>query len=325
MRANGATTFQLDDPPGVGEVAPTSINGLSGEKPPEQQSGPHRPGLDQPEHSPEFFESIQKQAETLFNLIGQLNDDDDVNMFADIDDDNDCEDNDFDADTEGQNTSAEKNDGENDSSDDDEQDPFEKIQNSKVGKLAKELASEVSLEDFVDPSSMNGKNPKDAFKNFMGKDPKKLMGLVKKVSDKVKSKLASGEIKEPELIEEVQDMVSSLKNSKKFKKACKRSGMGDLFEKAMDPNAANPPDMEELMRSVMSNKRPQKHTTRDKLRQKISAREQAIAVAQMQTVKEQSVEAEMPSIEEIAASIDAVGNNNVTDKRTAVKKKKRKN
>merc|ERR1712046_93468 len=119
---------------------------------------------DSTEHTPEFFESIQKQAETLFNLIGQLNEDDDVNMFAEVDEE-------FDEDQEKGDQQEGADVEENESSDDDdEQDPFEKIQNSKVGKLAQELANEVSIDEFVDTESLkNAKHPKDAFKNFLGK------------------------------------------------------------------------------------------------------------------------------------------------------------
>ncbi len=207
----------------------------------------------------DFLESVKQQAETLFNLLRDFNDDDDTNMFADLDEET------------GINNDTQSENNDDDSSDDDFN-PIEKLENSKVGKLAKELADEVDVNDFISgvkPSS----NPKDAFKNILGNDPKKLLNLIKTVSDKVKSKLASGEINEPELVEEVQDMVSSLKKNKKFKKACKKSGMGDILNKAMNGDI-NDNNMSDMMNSMMSGRRPKNNTsTRDRLKKKLEQKQ----------------------------------------------------
>ena len=80
------------------------------------------------------------------------------------------------------------------------------IMESKIGKLAKEMAEEISEElkhdfsDILDDENMeNTKNPQDVIKKLM-KDPKKLMGLMKSVGGKLDSKMKSGEISKDELI-----------------------------------------------------------------------------------------------------------------------------
>tara|TARA_X000000950_G_C13898628_1_gene653964 strand:+ start:1048 stop:2310 length:1263 start_codon:yes stop_codon:yes gene_type:complete len=287
------------------------------------------------EQSEEFLESIKQQAETLFNLLGQFNDDEDVNMFADLDDEvpNMFSDKSK-SNSDGMSNDDDDDDDEDDNEDDDEnaeddvKSTFDKLQNSKVGKLAQELAKEVNLEDFVN-SENTSKNAKDAFKNFLGKDPKKLMGLVKTVSDKVKSKLASGEINEPELVEEVQDMVASLKNNKKFKKACRRNGMGDIFEKAMNAQNGNgnvdPAQMDAIMRAMMSNKRPQKTTVRDRLQKKIETREM---LTQKESVVVTDNKYNTMSVDEIAldienSSYDNLNRMNVSSKKGKLRKNNR--
>lgn len=262
------------------------------------------------DHNPDFLESIHQQAETLFNLIGQLNDDDDVNMFADLDEESNPKASDDNNST--THETDEPYESDEDSIEGDEEDPFVKIQQSKVGKLAKELANEVPLGEFMDigPS----KTPKEAMRNLLGKDPKRLLGLVKRVSDKVKSKLESGEIKEPELIEEVQDMVLNLQNNKKFKKACRKAGMGDIFEKAMN-GEGNPADMSEMLRSVMANKRTQPNATRERLRHKLNQRQET------NTERDSPTDEQQPSVEELAQAIDAVGQSASKSKAASNKKK----
>ena len=86
----------------------------------------------------------------------------------------------------------------------------------KLGKLAKEIAEETAtnLKD-----SMNGsENVEDIFKKLI-KDPTKLMKLIKTIGSKLDDKFKSGEIKESELLEEAQEMLSKMK---------KMPGMGNI-------------------------------------------------------------------------------------------------
>jgi hypothetical protein len=79
----------------------------------------------------------------------------------------------------------------------------------KLGNLAKEIAEETAGElnmNMDNVSDMNGVFEK-LFKN-----PGKLMSLVKNVSEKLDVKLKDGDIKESELMSEVGDLISKMKN-----------------------------------------------------------------------------------------------------------------
>ena len=82
----------------------------------------------------------------------------------------------------------------------------------KIGKLAKEMAEEISG-DFADLLGKDGsdiKNPQDAIKQLM-KNPKKLMDLMKSVSGKLDSKMKNGEISKEELMKEASEMMEKMK------------------------------------------------------------------------------------------------------------------
>ena len=95
-------------------------------------------------------------------------------------------------------------------------DPFMKIlESSKIAKLAEELAKEIK---FDETSAVD-----DIFKKF-GKDPKQIMSLVKNVGNKIQNKLSSGDIRQEDLLNEAQTLLSSMKDSKAFKKIFKKAG-----------------------------------------------------------------------------------------------------
>jgi hypothetical protein len=78
----------------------------------------------------------------------------------------------------------------------------------KLGQLAREIAEETAANlnmDFEGATDM-----KDIFNNLM-KNPTKLMGLVKNVSDKLDSKIKSGELKESEMIQEATELMNKMK------------------------------------------------------------------------------------------------------------------
>jgi hypothetical protein len=86
----------------------------------------------------------------------------------------------------------------------------------KLGKLAKEIASETAADlniDMEDATSVD-----DVFKKLF-KNPTKLMGLVKNVGNKLDAKLKSGDINETELLKEASEMVQKMKDM---------PGMGNL-------------------------------------------------------------------------------------------------
>jgi len=115
----------------------------------------------------------------------------------------------------------------------------------KIGKLAKEMADEIS-EEFkteLGEGTENIKNTQDAIKHLM-KDPTKLMGLMKKVGSKLDSKMESGEISREELMKEAQGLLGKMKDmgggddlSKMFKEMAKKMGMGSNVK--INKNALN--------------------------------------------------------------------------------------
>jgi len=115
----------------------------------------------------------------------------------------------------------------------------------KIGKLAKEMADEIS-EEFkseLEQDAGNINNTQDAIKHLM-KDPKKLMDLMKKVGNKLDTKMESGEISREELMKEAQGLLGKMKDmgggddlSKMFKEMAKKMGMGGNVK--INKNALN--------------------------------------------------------------------------------------
>jgi len=86
------------------------------------------------------------------------------------------------------------------------------IFDGKIGKLAKEMAEEISG-DFVDlvGDVADGENTtQDVIKKLM-KNPKKMMGLVKTVGDKLTTKMDSGEISKDDIMKEAGDILGKMK------------------------------------------------------------------------------------------------------------------
>lgn len=115
----------------------------------------------------------------------------------------------------------------------------------KIGKLAKEMAEEIS-EEFkteLQDDLQDIKNPQDAIKHLM-KDPKKLMDLMKKVGNKLDTKMQNGEISRDELMKEAQGLLGKMKDigggdelNRMFKEMAKKMGMGSNVK--LDKNALN--------------------------------------------------------------------------------------
>lgn len=99
------------------------------------------------------------------------------------------------------------------------------LMEGKIGKLAKELTEEFSedMKEVFDESDEN-MDIKDVMSKFM-KDPKKLMAMMKKITDRLQSKLKNGEISQDELMQEVASLVE------KFKGLDKNGSMMEMFTK----------------------------------------------------------------------------------------------
>ncbi len=85
---------------------------------------------------------------------------------------------------------------------------FQSLENSRIGSLAKEITQELDLKDM--PLAQLGENPMEAlnFANLTDKSSP-LGNLVSKVGAKIQSKLASGELRQDELL---GDALSLLRN-----------------------------------------------------------------------------------------------------------------
>lgn len=79
----------------------------------------------------------------------------------------------------------------------------------KLGQLAKEIAEETAANLNMDMDNVS--DMKDVF-NKLIKNPTKLMGLVKSVTDKLESRIKSGEIKESEMMSEASEILNKMKN-----------------------------------------------------------------------------------------------------------------
>lgn len=95
------------------------------------------------------------------------------------------------------------------SSDSEMDDNIAGLLGGKLGNLAKEIAEETAGDLNLDMENVTDMN--DVFQKLF-KNPGKLMGLVKNVSDKLDMKLKEGDINEKELMSEVGDLMSKMKH-----------------------------------------------------------------------------------------------------------------
>jgi hypothetical protein len=136
-------------------------------------------------------------------------------------------------------------------------DNLKKMFDGKIGKMASELANEMTdefKELFGEDESVDSN---DMFKKLM-KDPKKLMSLVQKVSTKVKSKFQSGEVNQDEMMKEATEFMKQFKdmggaNSEQFKEMFQNmtKGMGLPKNAKMDVNALSRMEKQMAMRERM--------------------------------------------------------------------------
>jgi len=136
------------------------------------------------------------------------------------------------------------------------------IFDGKIGKLAKELAEEISS-DFNDMvGDSNDGTTQDVLKNLM-KNPKKMMGLVKKVGDRLNQKMDSGEISKDEIMKEAGDIMSKIKEmgggAEKLSELFKQFAGKGMH---MDTNAMNRMSKQEETKERMRKKMEAKKTNK---------------------------------------------------------------
>jgi hypothetical protein len=87
------------------------------------------------------------------------------------------------------------------------------LMDGKLGKLAKELTEEFT-EDLKDMFDENGDQENKSVKDIMAqimKDPKKIMSIMKKITDRLQKKMKSGDISQEELLKEVSGIAEKFK------------------------------------------------------------------------------------------------------------------
>jgi hypothetical protein len=177
----------------------------------------------------------------------------------------------------------------------------------KIGKLAKEMAEEIS-EEFSDLLGKDGtdmKNPQDVIKKLM-KDPKKMMDLMKTVGSKLDNKMKSGEISREELMKEASEMMDKMKDmgggdqfNEMFKNLAKNMGsMGKNMK--VDTNALD------RMTKMMSTKDRLRNKSEQKKQQKVAEQEQQIAEMKKRMEEQEKLLAKY--------SLEAKGENNLVFK-----------
>ena len=136
----------------------------------------------------------------------------------------------------------------------------------KIGKLAKEMAEEISGEfsDILGENPEDLKNPQDVIKKIM-KDPKKVMNLMKTVGGKLDSKMKSGEISREELMKEASEMLQKMKDmggTEQFNEMFKNMAKGMGKNMKVDTNALDrmtkSSKIKERMRNNLNQKKMQK-------------------------------------------------------------------
>ena len=145
--------------------------------------------------------------------------------------------------------------------------------NGKIGALAKELAEEIS-EDMSELLGKDGENIKstaDVLKSMM-KNPTKITGLIKTVSNKLQQKMNSGDISQDELMREATNIISKMKGmgqgqgqgqgqddfQEMFKNMAKGMGLNIPKNAKMDMNALDRMTSTTTMKDRLRNKMMEK-------------------------------------------------------------------
>ena len=145
---------------------------------------------------------------------------------------------------------------------DDMSSKLDEVFNSKIGKLAKEIAED-TIGDLELDESM--KEPGDVLKKMMS-HPDKLMNIVQNIGSKIDGKVKSGEMKESELLEEALKMMSTFKNMPGAE------GMSDLFTKMGMPAGAAKNKHSRNNVSEQIKKRSSQVKTKERLQKKLEER-----------------------------------------------------
>jgi hypothetical protein len=168
------------------------------------------------------------------------------------------------------------------------QDHLKSLFNGKIGKLAKDMAEEMT-NDFSDILGEDMKSTDDVMKNLM-KDPKKIMNIMKTVSSKLDNKMKSGEISKDEIMKEASDLMGKMKDmggldqfSDLFKNLTKNmGGLGKNMR--VDTNAMERMSKQQQMRERLKKKVEAKQL--EKLQNELRAAEQLKTTFSLQSTEQ---------------------------------------
>ena len=131
------------------------------------------------------------------------------------------------------------------------------LNNGLIGKLAKELAEDINLDEMDLGIDKDSGNVGDIFGKLMGGDnPMKYMSLIQNVGQKIQNKLSDGNIDESKLVEEAQNMMGMLGNNNPM-----LNNLLKTAKKEMEKGTIQPP------KNTTHN-----NPTRDRLRKKLEER-----------------------------------------------------
>ena len=194
--------------------------------------------LDDKNVSPEELEKMQQYADNIMKLMENL-----TNPEEEEEEEEESEEGDNKK-KEGGNSSKEEFGEKEKKEMEDElrKDPFiQQLENSKIAQFAKELSSELNISDLGISEDKKIDSFGDIF-NVIGKNPQRVMKLVKSVGNKIQTKLSSGNINQTDLVQEAHTLMSSMQQSKCFKK---------MFKKAKKKGGLNPQDLFQAMSKQM--------------------------------------------------------------------------
>ena len=153
------------------------------------------------------------------------------------------------------------------------------IMNGKIGSLAKEIAEEATKELGLEGENMDENSQHEFMKNLF-KNPTKILSIVKNIGSKLEEKFKSGEMKESELLEEAQEIMSKMKDMPGLKNMMSSMGLnpGGKFDfKSMASK------MQQNMRSAKMKERMQAKLQKNRQQQQQQKNE---PVGNLQQVEE---------------------------------------
>ena len=151
-------------------------------------------------------------------------------------------------------------------------DHLKKLFDGKIGKLAKEIAEDISddLAETFGEDLNDVKSTQDVFAKLM-KNPDKISGLVKTVGEKLNQKMSAGDISKEDIMREASEMMKGMGGA---------GGMGqfaDMFKSMAKGMGVNIPKGAKMDMNALS-QMEHKMTAKDKMKARAEQKKQRAAV-----------------------------------------------